>query len=140
MSRSRKVLLIVESVVVLLQAILVAGICFIFAPLMIGGLGPHAYEEGTAGTGERVGYLVVAVVAGLIFLIASAWYLLGLIRSFLKGVLPGRRAQVACVLQAFLFVGAIVVDMAPLIIITAPLLLLMVSARIADRSHRAVAA
>ncbi len=92
------------------------------------------------GDGERVGYLVVAVVAGLIFLIASAWYLLGLIRSFLKDVLPGRRAQVACVLQAFLFVGAIVVDMAPLIIITAPLLLLMVSARMADRSPRAGAA
>ncbi|MFZ3492396.1 hypothetical protein ACODT5_03995 [Streptomyces sp. 5.8] len=140
MSRSRRALLIVESALVLLQATLVAGICFVFAPLMIGGLGPHAYEEGTPGTGERVGYLAVAVVAGLIFLIASAWYLLGLIRSFLKDVLPGRRAQVACVLQAVLLVGAIVVDMAPLIIITAPSLLLMVSARMLDRGRGAVTA
>lgn len=140
MSRSRRALLIVESALVLLQAILVAGTCFIFVPLMIGGLGPHAYEEGTAETGERVGYVVVAVVAGLTFLIASAWYLLGLIRSFLKDVLPGRRAQVACALQAFLFMGAIVAEMAPLIIITAPLLLLMASARMADRSRGAVTA
>lgn len=140
MSRSRRVLLIVESALVLLQAILVAGICFIFAPLMIGGLGPHAYEEGTPGTGERIGYLAVAVGAGLIFLIASAWYLIGLMRSFLKDVLPGRRAQLACVLQAFLLVGAIVVEMWPLTIITAPLLLFMVSARMVDRGRGAVAA
>ncbi|MET9852286.1 hypothetical protein ABZY57_04950 [Streptomyces sp. NPDC006450] len=129
-----------ESVLVLLQAILVAGICFIFAPLLIGGLGPHAYEEGDPGTGERVGYAVVAAVAGLIFLIASVWYLLGLMRSFLTDVLPGRRAQVACVLQASLLVSAIVVEMWPLVIITAPLLLLMVSVRMADRGRRPVTA
>ncbi|MFF5447875.1 hypothetical protein [Streptomyces sp. NPDC012888] len=107
---------------------------------MIAGLGPHAYEAEDPGTGMGAGYLAVAVLGGLVFVIASTVHVIGLIRSILKRVQPGRRAQAAAALQALLLAAAIMVELWPLTIIAAPLLLIMIAARVAGRGSRTVAA
>ncbi|MFE5871869.1 hypothetical protein ACFQ6V_24950 [Streptomyces roseifaciens] len=132
MTHGHRGLLGLTTFLVAAQTLMIAGYCFLFAPMYFQGIDPEDEEQG-ADPETALAWTAAAMALGLAAVAANAWSCRGMARAVRARSSAARSLTTAMSVQAVVVAGAVRFDWLPAIVASAAVLVTLLLCRALDR-------